>query len=82
MSWKFGLEKEPHLGGYVVGLTNHGDPNSYSTEVWDWMAFNGIKSVNIDGSTGKISITGPDSKTVQSAREFLELFEESFDIIG
>jgi cyclopropane fatty-acyl-phospholipid synthase-like methyltransferase len=52
MSWKFGLEKEPHLGGYVVGLTNHGDPNSYSTEVWDWMAFNGIKSV-IDVGCGE-----------------------------
>ena len=41
----FGKEKEPHLGGYIIGLTDHGDPNTYATEVWDWMINNNIKSV-------------------------------------
>jgi len=47
-----GIEKEPHLGGYIVGLTKHGDPNSYATELWDWMVDNGIKSV-IDVGCGE-----------------------------
>lgn len=41
----YGLEKKIHLGGYIVGLTNFGDPNTYATEVWDWMIKNGTKSV-------------------------------------
>jgi hypothetical protein len=41
----YGIEKEEHLGGYIIGLTNYGDPNSYATEVWDWMINNNIKSV-------------------------------------
>jgi hypothetical protein len=48
----YGIEKEPHLGGYIVGLTDHGDPNSYATEVWDWMIKNNIKSV-IDVGCGE-----------------------------
>jgi len=48
----YGIEKESHLGGYIVGLTNHGDPNSYATEIWDWMIENGIKSV-IDVGCGE-----------------------------
>jgi len=41
----YGIENKSHLGGYIVGVTNYGDPNSYSTEVWDWMADNNIKSI-------------------------------------
>lgn len=41
----YGIEKKKHLGGYIVGLTSHGDPNTYATEVWDWMIMSGIKSV-------------------------------------
>ena len=37
----FGIEQESHLGGYIVG----GDYNTYSTEIWDWMISNNIKSV-------------------------------------
>lgn len=48
----YGTEKEPHLGGYIVGLTDHGDPNTYATEIWDWMAENKIKSV-IDVGCGQ-----------------------------
>ena len=35
----YGVEKEPHLGGYWLG----GDPNSYATEVWEYM----IKTMNL-----------------------------------
>jgi hypothetical protein len=38
---QYGIEKEPHLGGYIVG----GDYHTYLTEIWDWMISNGIKSV-------------------------------------
>ena len=24
------IESKPHLGGYIVGLTDHGDPNRIS----------------------------------------------------
>lgn len=48
----YGIEKDEHLGGYIVGLTNHGDPNSYATEVWDWMINSNIKSV-IDVGCGE-----------------------------
>jgi len=48
----YGIENKKHLGGYIIGLTNHGDPNSYATEVWDWMVNNGIKSV-IDVGCGE-----------------------------
>lgn len=48
----YGIESKPHLGGYIVGLTDHGDPNSYATEVWDWMIENNIKSV-IDVGCGE-----------------------------
>lgn len=48
----YGIENKKHLGGYIVGLTDHGDPNSYATEVWDWMCNNGIKSV-IDVGCGE-----------------------------
>lgn len=41
----YATEQKPHLGGYIIGLTEYGDPNSYSTEVWDWMIENKIKSV-------------------------------------
>lgn len=41
----YGKESKPHLGGYIVGLTEYGDPNSYATEVWDWMINDGVKSV-------------------------------------
>lgn len=41
----YGIEQKSHLGGYIIGLTDYGDPNSYSTEVWDWMINNGIKSI-------------------------------------
>lgn len=41
----YGKENKEHLGGYIVNMTNHGDPNTYSTEVWDWMMENGIKSI-------------------------------------
>jgi hypothetical protein len=41
----YGIEKEKHLGGYIVNLTNYGDPNTYATEIWDWMIENNIKSV-------------------------------------
>jgi hypothetical protein len=41
----YGIEKEKHLGGYIVDLTDHGDPNSYATEIWDKMVDEGIKSV-------------------------------------
>ena len=63
---------KPDLMGLVIGKKG--------VRIQSVEKINGIKSVNIDGSTGKISISGPDSSTVQSAREFLELFEESFDI--
>jgi hypothetical protein len=48
----YGLEKEKHLGGYIVGLGNNGDPNSYATEIWDWMINNNIKSI-IDVGCGE-----------------------------
>jgi hypothetical protein len=48
----YGIEKEEHLGGYIIGLTNYGDPNSYATEVWDWMVNSNIKSV-IDVGCGE-----------------------------
>jgi SAM-dependent methyltransferase len=48
----YGIEKKPHLGGYIIGLTDHGDPNSYASEVWDWMIQNNIKSV-IDVGCGE-----------------------------
>lgn len=48
----YGIENKPHLGGYIVGLTNHGDPNTYSTEIWDWMFESGIRSV-IDVGCGE-----------------------------
>jgi len=48
----YGIENKPHLGGYIIGLTDFGDPNSYATEVWDWMIENGIKSV-IDVGCGQ-----------------------------
>lgn len=41
----YAQEDESHLGGYIVGISNVGDPNTYATEVWDWMIENGIKSV-------------------------------------
>jgi len=41
----YGTEKKEHLGGYIINLTDYGDPNTYATEVWDWMISNGIKSV-------------------------------------
>lgn len=41
----YGIEKEPHLGGYIVRVSAHGDPNTYATEVWDWMIGNGVRSV-------------------------------------
>jgi hypothetical protein len=41
----YGIEEETHLGGYIVGITNHGDPNTYATEIWDWMKKNNINSV-------------------------------------
>lgn len=41
----YGKESKTHLGGYIINLTNHGDPNTYATEVWDWMVDSGIKSV-------------------------------------
>jgi len=41
----YGKENKPHLGGYIVGLTSYGDPNTYATEVWDWMISNNIMSV-------------------------------------
>jgi len=40
----------------------------------------GMKSVNVDGKTGKITVVGPDYQSVLRAREQLELFEESFDL--
>jgi hypothetical protein len=48
----YGIEKKDHLGGYIVGLTEFGDPNTYSTEVWDWMIKCGIKSL-IDVGCGE-----------------------------
>jgi hypothetical protein len=48
----YGIEKEPHLGGYIVRLTDHGDPNTYATEVWDWMVQDGVRSV-IDVGCGE-----------------------------
>lgn len=48
----YGQENKPHLGGYIVGLTDHGDPNSYAVEVWDWMYSNDIRSV-IDVGCGQ-----------------------------
>lgn len=48
----YGIEAEKHLGGYIVGLTDHGDPNTYATEVWDWMYNYGIRSV-IDVGCGE-----------------------------
>jgi SAM-dependent methyltransferase len=48
----YGTENKKHLGGYIINLTDHGDPNSYSTEVWDWMINNGIKSI-IDVGCGE-----------------------------
>lgn len=48
----YGIESKTHLGGYIIGLTEHGDPNSYSTEVWDWMVENNIKSI-IDVGCGE-----------------------------
>ena len=48
----YGKEKKKHLGGYIVNVTEHGDPNSYSTEVWDWMVNNNIKSI-IDVGCGE-----------------------------
>lgn len=44
----YGIEKKKHLGGYI----HKGDLNTYSTEVWDWMINNGIKSV-IDVGCGE-----------------------------
>ena len=41
----YGKEEKPHLGGYIVNITEYGDPNTYSTEIWDWMIQNGVKSV-------------------------------------
>lgn len=41
----YGKEKKTHLGGYIINITDHGDPNSYATEVWDEMISAGIKSV-------------------------------------
>lgn len=38
----YGYDKdEPHLGGFILG----GDPNSYATEVWDYLILKGVKSV-------------------------------------
>jgi SAM-dependent methyltransferase len=48
----YGTENKKHLGGYIINLTDHGDPNTYATEVWDWMINNGIKSV-IDVGCGE-----------------------------
>jgi hypothetical protein len=48
----YGIESKQHLGGYIIGLTTHGDPNSYATEIWDWMIQNGIKSI-IDVGCGE-----------------------------
>jgi cyclopropane fatty-acyl-phospholipid synthase-like methyltransferase len=48
----YGIENKSHLGGYIVDLTDHGDPNSYSTEVWDWMVENNIKKI-IDVGCGE-----------------------------
>jgi len=48
----YGIENKNHLGGYIVGLTSFGDPNTFATEVWDWMIDYGIKSV-IDVGCGE-----------------------------
>jgi SAM-dependent methyltransferase len=40
---EYGIENRKHLGGYISGSI--GDPNTYSTEIWDWMVNNNIKSV-------------------------------------
>lgn len=48
----YGIERESHLGGYIVGLTDHGDPNTFATEVWDWMVSSGVRSV-IDVGCGE-----------------------------
>ena len=45
INMSYGIEREAHLGGYIIGLTDHGDPNTFATEVWDWMIQNGVKSV-------------------------------------
>lgn len=41
-------ESKKHLGGYI----HKGDPNTYATEVWDWMINNNIKTV-IDVGCGE-----------------------------
>jgi len=41
----YGIENKKHLGGYIVGVGSSGDPNSYATEVWDWMIKSGVRSV-------------------------------------
>lgn len=48
----YGKEIEPHLGGYIVGVSDFGDPNTYATEVWDYMISKNIKSV-IDVGCGQ-----------------------------
>mmetsp|Transcript_4701 Transcript_4701/g.6442 ORF Transcript_4701/g.6442 Transcript_4701/m.6442 type:complete len:690 (-) Transcript_4701:441-2510(-) len=40
----------------------------------------GVSSINVNGDTGKITIVGPDSSSVQRARESLELLEDSFEL--
>jgi cyclopropane fatty-acyl-phospholipid synthase-like methyltransferase len=48
----YGKENKEHLGGYIINMTSYGDPNTYSTEVWDWMIKNGINSI-IDVGCGE-----------------------------
>ena len=40
----------------------------------------GCTSINVDGDSGRIRVTGPDSNAVQRAREQLELVEHSFNL--
>lgn len=41
----YAQEDKSHLGGYIIGISDMGDPNTYATEVWDWMIGSGIKSI-------------------------------------
>lgn len=45
----YGYDKQnPHLGGFIIG----GDPNTYSTEVWDYVISKGVRSI-IDVGCGQ-----------------------------
>eukprot|EP01035_Chromulina_nebulosa_P021575 gene21575-27934_t len=63
---------KPELLGYVIGTKGN--------RIKEAKESTGITNVQIEDSTGKIKIMGPDNMSVQKAKEFLDIDEEKHQI--